>query len=298
MNTQQYKGVWTALITPFQKDGSIDWNSFDKLIDKQIEAGVTGIVICGTTGESPTITDFECIKLVERAKEKTEGKCFLMVGTGTNSTMKSIERTKYANAAGADVIILVNPYYNKPTQKGLYLHFKAIAESTNLPVILYNIKSRTGVNIETSTLCRLANEVPNIIGVKEASGDLEQIKDVCEQKPDNFIVLSGDDNITFKIMKDCGVSGVVSVSSNIIPNEIVKMVNLALDNKMIEAEEINTKLESLFKILFIKTNPIPVKYAAYEMGLCENVYRLPLCEIEEENGKKVKELLMQMNLIK
>lgn len=297
MNTDQYKGVWTALITPFQKNGSIDWVSFDKLVDQQIEAGVTGIVICGTTGESPTITDIECIELVKRAKEKTLGKCFLMVGTGTNNTLKSIEKTKLAEKAGADLVIIVNPYYNKPTQKGLYLHFKNIAESTSLPIILYNIKGRTGVNLETTTLCKLAEEVKNIVGVKEASGDLDQIKSVCEQKPLDFIVLSGDDNITFKIIRDYDVSGVISVSSNIIPREMVRMVNLTLSNKIKEAEEINTKLEALFKILFIETNPIPIKYASSEMGLCENIYRLPMCEIEEEHGKKVKELLTQMNLI-
>lgn len=298
MNTDKFKGVWTALITPFDEDGSIDLISFDKLIDLQIEAGVTGLVICGTTGESPTITDEECILLIKRAKEKTKDKCLIMAGTGTNNTLKSIEKTKIAEEAGADMVILVNPYYNKPTQKGLYLHFKAIAESTKLPVILYNIKGRTGVDLETSTLCKLANEVENIIGVKEASGNLEQVKSVCEQKPKDFIVLSGDDNITFKIIKDYGVSGVVSVASNIIPKEMVEMVDLVLNNKIIEAENINNKLEKLFKILFIETNPIPVKYASYEIGLCKNIYRLPMCGIEEEHGKKVKELLKEMNLIK
>jgi len=297
MNVEKLKGVWTALITPFQTDGSIDWDAFDLLIERQLEAKVTGIVICGTTGESPTVTDDECIKLIKRAKEKTSGKCLIMAGTGTNSTLKSIEKTKMASEAGADILILINPYYNKPTQNGLYLHFKAIAESTELPIILYNIKGRTGVNLETSTLCRLAHEVKNIVGVKEASGDFDQIKSVCDQKLDNFIVLSGDDSITFKIMKDYGVSGVISVASNIIPNEMVQMVNLTLDNKIKEAEEINLKLENLFKILFIETNPIPVKYAAYEMGLCKNIYRLPMCEIEEEHGELIKGLLKQMNAI-
>ncbi len=297
MNTDKFKGVWTALITPFDEDGSIDLVSFDKLIDAQIEARITGLVLCGTTGESPTITDDECKLLIKRAKEKTKDKCFIMAGTGTNNTLKSIERTKMAEEAGADMVILVNPYYNKPTQKGLYLHFKAIAESTKLPVILYNIKGRTGVNLETSTLCKLANEVKNIIGVKEASGDLDQIKYVCKQKPKDFIVLSGDDNITFKIIKDYGVSGVVSVASNIIPKDMVEMVNLTLDGKIEEGDIINNRLEKLFKILFIETNPIPVKYASYEMGLCKNVYRLPMCEIEEDHGKQVKELLKEMNLL-
>jgi 4-hydroxy-tetrahydrodipicolinate synthase len=297
MNKEQLKGVWTALITPFNENGSIDWESFDKLIEQQIEAHITGLVICGTTGESPTITDNECIELIKKAKEKTNGKCLIMAGTGTNNTQKSIEKTKKAEEAGVDMIILVNPYYNKPTQQGLYLHFKAIAESTKLPVILYNIKGRTGVNLETNTLEKLAKEVKNIVGVKEASGDIDQIKSVCDLKLDNFVVLSGDDNITFQIMKDYGVDGVVSVASNIIPKQMVEMVSFILDGKIKEAGEINIKLDNLFKTLFIETNPIPVKYAAYEMKICQNIYRLPMCTISEEHGQKVKELLKQMNLI-
>ena len=297
MNIEKLKGTWTALITPFKVDESIDWESFDKLVDKQLEAGITGIVISGTTGESPTLTDEECIELIKRAKDKCKDKCIVMAGTGTNNTKKTIYKTKKAEGAGADMIILVNPYYNKPTQEGLYLHFKAIAESTKLPIILYNIKGRTGVNIETETLIRLANEVTNIVGVKEASGDLNQIKNVCEKKPENFIVLSGDDNITFQIMKDYGVDGVISVTSNILPQKMIEMVNLTLKRKIDEAEKINAELDPLYRVLFLETNPIPVKYATYEMGLCQNIYRLPMCKIGEEHGKKVKELLKQMNII-
>ena len=297
MNKEKLQGIWTALITPFQKDGAIDWEAFDRLIDKQLEAGIVGLLISGTTGESPTLNDDECCELIKRAKEKVGSKCLIMAGTGTNNTEKSIYKTKIAEEAGADMIILVNPYYNKPTQEGLYRHFKAIAESTDLPIILYNIKGRTGVNIETPTLIKLANEVKNIVGVKEASGDLDQIKAVCDSRPDDFVVLSGDDNITFKIIKDYGVNGVISVTSNIVPEKIIEMVNFALNGKIKEAEEANNKLEPLFKILFIETNPIPVKYALYEMGLCQNVYRLPMCEIGVEHGKQVKELLKQMRII-
>jgi 4-hydroxy-tetrahydrodipicolinate synthase len=298
MNSEKFKGVWTALITPFQKDDSIDWQAYEKLIAKQVESGITGIVISGTTGESPTLSDDEVAKLVKKAKEKVASKCLVMAGSGTNNTQASIVKTKMAEDAGADAILLVNPYYNKPTQQGLYLHFKAIADSTKLPVILYNIKGRTGVNLETATLCRLAGEVKNIIGVKEASGDLNQIKSVCGQKLENFVVLSGDDNITLKIIKDYGANGVISVASNIVPEEMIKMVNLALSGKIQEAEEINAKLDLLFRVLFVETNPIPVKYAAYKMNLCQNAYRLPMCEISKENGKKVEELLKQMHLIK
>lgn len=297
MNKNKYKGVWTALVTPFKEDGSIDWESFDKLIERQVESGVTGIIINGTTGESPTITDEECVALIKRAKEKTSGKCLIMAGTGTNNTKKSIEKTREAESAGADVVLLVNPYYNKPTQKGLYLHFRAIAESTNLPVFLYNIKGRTGVNLETDTLYKLAKEVKNIIGVKEASGDLNQIKAVCELDLEDFVVLSGDDNITLEVIKSYGANGVISVASNIVPEDMVNMVNTALGKDFVKAEEINQKLSTLFKVLFIETNPIPVKYASYKMGLVQNIYRLPMCEIGEENGTQVDSVLRQMNLM-
>jgi len=298
MNKEKYKGVWTALITPFGEDGGIDWVSFEKLIDRQIEAKVAGIIICGTTGESPTLSDEECVEMAKRAKVKTTGKCLLMVGTGTNNTNKSIEKTKKAEEAGADIILLVNPYYNKPTQKGLYLHFKAIAESTNLPVFLYNIKGRTGVNLEIDTLKKLVGGLKNIVGVKEASGDLDQIRDVCELGLKDFTVLSGDDNITFEIIKNYGADGVISVASNIVPLEMVNMVNNAIKKDYTEAEEINNKLADLFKILFIETNPIPVKYASYKMGLVKNIYRLPMCEIEKENGDQVELVLKKMNIIK
>lgn len=298
MNTDQLKGVWTALITPFKNDESIDWPAYEVLIQKQLEAKVTGLVICGTTGESPTITDQESFDLIKKAKELVGNQCLIMAGSGTNNTAKSIEKTKMAASAGADLIILVNPYYNKPTQNGLYLHFKTIAQSTTLPVILYNIKGRTGVNLETKTLNKLANEVKNIVGVKEASGDLAQIKAVCDLKLNNFIILSGDDNITFKIMKDYGVSGVISVVSNILPREMVEMVNLTLTEKMEAAERINTKLNDLYKILFIETNPIPVKYAGSLMNLCQNVYRLPMCPIDEIDGAQVRALLKEMKIIK
>ncbi len=298
MDTNKLKGVWTALITPFNEDGSIDFEAFDVLLDKQIESKVTGIVICGTTGESPTLEDDECILLIKKAKERVARRCLVMVGTGTNNTKKSIDKTKKAEEAGADVILLVNPYYNKPTQNGLYLHFKTIAEETKLPVVLYNIKGRTGVNLETATLVKLTKEIKNIIGVKEASGDLEQIKNVCEQKIENFTVLSGDDGITFQTMRDCGVGGVISVASNIIPNDIVEMVNALLDKDFEKAEIINNKFESLFKNLFIETNPIPVKYAAYKMKLCQNIYRLPMCPIGDDNAKIVDKTLLNLNLIK
>ena len=297
ITSEKLKGVWTALVTPFTKDESIDWQAFEKMIKKQLEAKVTGILLSGTTGESPTITEAECVEMIKKAKGLIGNQCLIMVGSGTNSTKKSIEKTKIARDAGADVVLLVNPYYNKPTQQGLYLHFKAIADSTDLPVVLYNIKGRTGVNLETSTLVKIVNDTENVLGAKEASGDLEQIKSVCEQKLNNFVVLSGDDGITFKIIKDYGVNGLISVASNVVPGKMVNMVSSLLNGQIENAEKINNELENLFKVLFIETNPIPIKYANFEMKLCENVYRLPMCEISKEHGEIVKKELENLKLL-
>jgi len=230
MNKKKIQGVWTALITPFNKNEKIDYVSLEKLVISQVKAGVKGILINGTTGESPTLDDNEVIEMIKFVKKKIDKKCFLMVGSGTNNTKKSIKKTIQVTKAGADIILLVTPYYNKPTQEGLYLHFKAIAQSTHLPIIIYNIKGRTAVNLETETLFRLVKEVKNIIGVKEASGDLAQISEVCQKRPKNFTVFSGDDNIANQIILDFKADGVISVASNIIPKEMTEMVHESLKN--------------------------------------------------------------------
>lgn len=283
MNTSQFKGVWTALITPFTDDHQIDWAALEKLIEHQIAGGVTGILVIGTTGESPTLNSKECTELIKRTKKIIDGRCLLMAGCGCNCTQTSIEKTAKAESSGADCLLIVNPYYNKPTQHGLYLHFKAIADATTLPVFLYNIKGRTGVNLETETLLQLAQDCPNIIGVKEASGDTEQIKEVCQKRPEGFIVLSGDDGLTYQVMSEYGADGVVSVASNIIPDQIVKMVN-DIDSK------INDELQDFFDKMFIETNPIPVKYLASLKGYCLPNYRLPMCQPTD----KTKEILKQL----
>jgi 4-hydroxy-tetrahydrodipicolinate synthase len=282
MDTSKLKGVWTALITPFTADNEIDWSALAKLVENQIAGGVTGILVIGTTGESPTLTDKECKELIHRTKELIDGRCLLMAGSGCNCTAKSIKKS--SEACEADCLLIVNPYYNKPTQKGLYSHFKAVADSTDLPVFLYNIKGRTGINLETETLLKLAADCPNIIGVKEASGDLDQIKEVCEKRPEGFIVLSGDDGLTGKIMREYGADGVVSVASNLIPEKIVELVNT-------QDENLDQQLQSYFDTMFIETNPIPVKYAAHLMGFCEPNYRLPMCEPEQETIEKLNELI-------
>lgn len=292
-NPQKFSGTWTALVTPFTETEAIDWNAFATLIEAQIAAGVTGILFNGTTGESPTIDAEEFAQMITVAKKQINGRCLLMVGTGTNSTHKSILLSQQAQSLGADVLLLVNPYYNKPTQHGLYLHFRAIADAVQLPVFLYNIKGRTSINLETSTLQKLVDTVPNIVGVKEASGDLVQIENVCTVMPADFTVLSGDDNITVRIMRDFGARGVISVVSNMVPERIVKMVTAALQKDFVTAEEMDRLLQPLFAGAFIETNPIPVKAALALAGKIKEVYRLPLCSMLPENKEKWRTILSQ-----
>jgi len=293
----QLQGAWTALVTPFSQDESIDFQAFEGLIEAQIKAGITGILLNGTTGESPTITDDEFSQLIKRGKQIIDNRVPLMVGVGTNCTRTSIEKAQVAADLGADVLLVVNPYYNKPTQQGLYLHFKAIAEATPLPIMLYNIKSRTSVNIETDTLLRLINDTPNIVGVKEASGDLAQIKEVCEQTPNDFVVLSGDDNITFKIMRDYCAHGVISVISNLVPEQVVKMTKLCLKASFEEANKINQELEALIAGAFWESNPIPIKASLAMQGKIQEVYRLPMCKMSANKRKEWENLLQQNNLL-
>lgn len=291
-----FKGVFTAIITPFKEDGSIDENCLKRLIDFNIENGVNGVVPCGTTGESPTLSHDEHDRVIEIAVKHVNKRVKVIAGTGSNSTAEAIRLTKHAEEAGADACLLVNPYYNKPTQEGLYRHFKAIADSVRFPCIVYNIKGRTAVNVETSTLMRLAKDCRNIVGVKEASGDLNQIKDVIAKRPAGFSVLSGDDNLTLELIK-AGGDGVISVASNLVPDRMVAMVNAALDGNFKEAEKLNNKLMPLFKAEFIETNPIPIKCALGLKGMCKETYRLPMCELSNEHKEELKKVLKGMKII-
>jgi len=284
------KGVYTAIITPFNEDGSVDEESLKKLIDFNIENGVDGIVPCGTTGESPTLEHEEHNRVIELTVQHVNKRVKVIAGTGSNSTNEAIRLTKHAEEVGVDACLLVSPYYNKPTQEGLYLHFKAIADSVKIPCIVYNIKGRTGVNVETPTLLRIINDCSNVRAVKEASGDINQIKDVIEQSPEEFLVLSGDDNMALDLIK-AGGDGVISVASNLVPGEMSKMIRLALDGKFADAEEIHKKLLPLFEAEFIETNPIPIKYMVAQRGMCKEVYRLPLCGMSTEHKEKVKKVL-------
>lgn len=298
---RKYAGTWTAIVTPFAKDGSVDEAAMRKMVQRQIAGGVTGIVPVGTTGESPTTTteeDAKIFKIVveERDKAVAAGgpRIMVMAGAGSNSTHEASEYIGNAKKAGVDCCLIVSPYYNKPTQKGLRLHYLALAE-LGLPIIVYNIKGRTGVNIETDTLMEIAKH-PMIVGVKEASGDMVQIKDVLARRPADFTVLSGDDGLTIEVMKNGG-DGVISVAGNLVPKELSEMVKFASEGNFEEAEKINSSLVRLFKDIFVETNPIPVKYIASRMGLCELSFRLPMCEPEDKTKEYLEETIKFYKLI-
>lgn len=294
MPKRKYAGTWTALVTPFKQDGSLDEAALIKLVERQIENGVTGVVPVGTTGESPTTTYEEDCQIFEIVVKAAAGKIMVMPGTGSNCTSDAVKYTKAAKAAGADCCLVVSPYYNKPTPEGLKLHFKAVAD-VGLPVIVYNIKGRTGINIDTDTLMEIAKH-PSIVGVKEASGDLKQMKDVIARRSDDFTVLCGDDGMTWDLIK-AGGDGVISVASNIVPDKISELVDYALGGNFEESAKIHQRLVNMFDKIFIETNPLPVKYCCAKMGLCELVYRLPMCEPTMESKKVLDEMLHNYNLV-
>lgn len=284
MDLSRFNGVHTALITPFTQKDNLDTDALKELIDFQINNGVSGLVPCGTTGESPTLSHDEHDRVIQLTVEYSANRVPVIAGTGSNATSEAIRLSKHAQCVGADAVLLVNPYYNKPTQKGLYLHFKAIADSVDIPCIVYNIKGRTGVNVETETLVALANDCKNINAVKEASGNIVQMEDVVKKTPDDFIVLSGDDNMSLDLIERGG-NGVVSVASNLFPKHMSEMVSLALNGRMQEAREIEKTLSDFFKTCFLETNPIPIKTALARYKYCLESFRLPMCPIENEDNR-------------
>ena len=290
------KGVFTAIVTPFNDDGSLSEGCLKKLIDFSIDNGVSGIVPCGTTGESPTLSHDEHDRVIELTVSYVNGRVPVIAGTGSNSTSEAIRLTQHAESVGVTACLIVNPYYNKPTQEGLYRHFKAVADSVKIPIVVYNIKGRTGVNVETATLMRLIKDCSNITAVKEASGDINQMKEVIAQRPEGFSVLSGDDGITLELIK-AGGNGVISVASNIVPDKMAAMVKAALEGNFEDAEVINKELGPLFEVEFIETNPIPMKCALAMKGMCKETYRLPMCELRPENKEKLREVLSGMGII-
>lgn len=291
-----FRGSIVALVTPF-KNGQVDEKKFRELIEFQIKNGTQGIVPCGTTGESPTLTHEEHQRVIEICVAAVRKRVPVIAGTGSNATAEAVALTQHAAKAGADGALMVTPYYNKPTQKGLYLHFKAVAESVNIPIVLYNIEGRTARNIETETVARLARDCKNIIGVKEASGNLQQVKDVRRACGERFIILSGDDILTLPIMELGGV-GVISVVANIVPQDVVAMIAAFNAGNKQKASDINDRLIPLIKAMFLETNPIPVKHAMGLLGLCSAELRLPLCEMEEANMEKLKVALHHYGLLK
>ncbi|ADK80589.1 4-hydroxy-tetrahydrodipicolinate synthase [Sediminispirochaeta smaragdinae] len=296
---RQFRGVYTALITPFTKKGTIDEEAFEKIIEDQIASGIDGLVPCGTTGESPTLSHIEHDRVIELSIKFANGRVPVIAGTGSNATSEAIRLSRHAEEAGASGLLLVNPYYNKPTQKGLYLHFKAVAEVVNIPCIVYNIKGRSGVNVETQTMSKLMEASSMIAGVKEASGNLDQMKDVIAErnsKRKDFSVLSGDDNMTLQLV-EAGGDGVVSVASNLIPKRMVEFVHAALDGDMEKARNEEAALMPFFRAMFLETNPIPVKTAMAMQGWCEEEFRLPMCSLSDDTHREtLKQLLERLEV--
>jgi len=291
-----FSGSITAIVTPF-RNGKVDEKAFRQLIDFQFKNGTSGIVPCGTTGESATLSFEEHDQVIELAIEAVNKRILVIAGTGSNSTAEAIMLTRHAEKAGADASLQVSPYYNRPTQKGLYLHFKAIADAVSIPVILYNIASRTGVNIEPETIARLARDCKNIVRVKEASGNLDQMSRIKQMCLGNFVLLSGDDSLTLPLLA-IGGKGIISVVSNIIPKDVADMVAAFLKGDIQRAQQLHYKMLPLIKAMFIETNPIPLKTAMGLMGLCSDEMRLPMCPLSEENLEKVKKALKDYGLLK
>ena len=288
-------GAMTALVTPF-KNGKIDENSYEKLIKRQIKYGIDAVVPVGTTGESATLTHDEhriCIEIAVNACKGSHVK--VLAGAGSNATHEAIGLAEFAQKCGADGILSVAPYYNKPTQEGLYQHYKAISKSVDIPVLLYNVPSRTGCDILPETIIRLFNDCDNIYGVKEASGNIERCVDILAHEP-RIYLLSGDDSINYPVLSNGG-KGVISVTSNLLPDQTSALTKYALDNEFLKAKEINDKLYNINKVLFCESNPIPIKAAMYIAGLIDTLeYRLPLVAPSEQNLKNIESVMKNYDI--
>jgi 4-hydroxy-tetrahydrodipicolinate synthase len=293
---RHFTGVGTALVTPFTRNGDLDEAAVRRLARRQMDAGVHFLCPCGTTGETPTLTDAERYRVVELVAEEAKGRVPVLAGAGGYDTREVIHTAAEMAGRGASGFLSVTPYYNKPTQEGLYQHYRAFAESTPLPIVVYNVPGRTGVNVEVGTLARLA-QIPNIAGVKEASGNVAQMCEICKAVPDDFIVLSGDDGLTLPLMA-VGGHGIISVASNEIPAEMVEMVQHAERNDFAAARAVHARILPLMSINFIESNPIPVKSAMAAMGLLEETYRLPMVAPKPESKEKILAVLKGLGLLK
>ncbi len=290
-----FQGSMVAIITPFDAEGNFDEESYRQLIEFQIENGTDVIVPCGTTGESATLDYEEHNRVIKTCIEQVNKRVPVIAGTGSNATAEAIEISQHAKEMGADGLLLVSPYYNKPSQEGLYQHYKAIAEQVVLPQVLYNVPGRTGMNMTAATTIRLA-EFANIVAIKEASGDLTQASEIIAKAGDKIAVLSGDDFLTLPLMA-CGAQGVISVTANIMPRQVKAMVQASQDGQWNKARELHLELLDVHQAMFIESNPVPVKTSAALMGKCQASVRLPLVAMQEENINKLKLILQEHELI-
>ncbi|PLV60250.1 4-hydroxy-tetrahydrodipicolinate synthase [Thermotoga sp. KOL6] len=293
-----FRGVGTAIVTPF-KNGEIDFEAYEKLVNYQLEGGINALIVLGTTGEAPTVSDTEREKLILKTLELVNGRIPVIVGAGTNSTEKTLKLVKQAEDLGANGVLVVTPYYNKPTQEGLYQHYKYISERTDLKIIVYNVPGRTGVNVLPETTARIAAELKNVVGIKEANGDIDQIDrtvSLAKSARSDFMVWSGNDDRAFYLLC-AGGDGVISVASNVAPKQIVNLCSEFFNGNLEKSREIHRKFRPLMKALFVETNPIPVKAALYLMGFIENELRLPLVPASEKTMELLRGTLKECGLL-
>ena len=290
-----FKGLGIALITPFKADMTVDYDALKRLLSYQIDNGADFLCILATTGETPCLTKDEKSKIKDFIVDNVRGRIPILMGCGGNNTAVVIDELKNGNFKGVDGVLSVCPYYNKPSQEGLYQHFKAIAAATELPVVLYNVPGRTGVNLAAATTVRLANDCKNIVAIKEASGNLEQVDEIIKNKPSRFDVISGDDSLTFPMIA-CGAVGVISVIGNALPKEFSKMVRLALHGEYDVARKIHHKFTDLFNLLFVDGNPAGVKAMLHQMGMLENILRLPLVPTRLTTLQKISDILKELKI--
>jgi len=290
-----YKGAMSALVLPF-KNGSIDEEAYREFIEWQIEEGIHGLIPCGTTGESATLTHAEHEKAILICIDQVKKRVPVIAGCGSNNTLDAVHLTEFAKSAGADAALLISPYYNKPTQEGIFRHYKAVNDAASLPIFVYNVPSRTGSNVCASTMARMYKELPHVIGIKEASGNLGQVSNLIEETDDKFIVLIGDDNTVLPSLA-LGAVGTISVTSNVMPKAVSSLCNAWLEGNLKEAKRLHYLLEPLNRAMFIETNPIPAKTALHLMGKMSLEMRLPLCELSEASEKELRRVMKSLNLL-
>ncbi|ABB24467.1 4-hydroxy-tetrahydrodipicolinate synthase [Pelodictyon luteolum] len=296
MSTRQLRGSAVALVTPFHKDLTVDVEALIRLVEFHLEAGTDIIIPCGTTGESPTLTEAEQASIIRTVRDASKGRIIVGAGAGTNATVEAVRLAKNAEAAGAEAILSVAPYYNKPSQEGIYQHYRHVAEAVSVPIIIYNVPGRTGCNVDAATVLRLARDFANITAVKEATDNMQQIAELLDGRPEGFSVLTGEDPLILPFMA-MGGDGVISVAANQIPGAIKRLVDSVSEGNLEEARKINRKYRRLLRLNFIESNPVPVKYALTRMGMLEETYRLPLVPLSAASKAEMDRELEILGLI-